>query len=58
MIYHAERWIDPNAWLPFYSELGLARSMDGGDTWTDLGPIITPHVAIFIRVFSVAAIDI
>ena len=53
MIYHAERWIDPNAWLPFYSELGLARSMDGGDTWTDLGPIITPHVPFSSEYFQV-----
>ena len=43
MIYHAERWIVPNAWLPFYGELGLACSKDGGETWADLGPIITPH---------------
>ena len=52
MIYHAERWIDPSAWLPFYSELGLACSMDGGDTWTDLGPIITPHVPFSSEYFQ------
>ena len=53
MIYHAERWIVPNAWLPFYSELGMARSMDGGSTWTDLGPIITPHTPFASEYFQV-----
>jgi len=46
MIYHAERWIFPMNWLPFYGELGMARSSDGGETWIDLGPIITPHAPL------------
>lgn len=53
MIYHAERWIVPGNWLPFYSELGIARSMDGGGTWTDLGPIITPHAPFASDYFQV-----
>jgi hypothetical protein len=27
----------------YYSWLGILKSMDGGDSWTDCGAIITPH---------------
>lgn len=52
MIYHAERWIAPDSYLPFYSELGMAQSMDGGNIWTDLGPIITPHAPFTSEYFQ------
>jgi hypothetical protein len=52
MVYHGERWKDPVSGEPFHSSLGLAKSTDGGVTWTDLGEIITPNVipaALFTR---------
>lgn len=52
MVYHAERWIDPDSYLPFYSELGLAQSTDSGVTWTDLGPIISPHTVFEASYFQ------
>lgn len=47
MIYHAEREVsaDPH-W--FGSELGMARSLDGGATWLDLGIILSPEHTEFI----------
>lgn len=44
MVYHGERWKDPASGRTFHSSLGLAKSTDGGSTWTDLGEIITPNV--------------
>jgi len=43
MVYHGERWPggDPQK---FYSVLGLAKSADGGDSWNDLGLIVTPQL--------------
>ena len=41
MFYHAEIW-DSNA-VNFWSLLAMAKSVDGGNTWTDLGEIITPN---------------
>jgi hypothetical protein len=35
MFYHAEICTAPPGYLPFYSELGLARSTDGGMIWKD-----------------------
>src|SRR5207237_6343592 len=51
MFYHAEFYTFPPGWLPFFSELGLARSTDGGSTWTDLGPIVTPHASRVRQLF-------
>jgi len=42
MFYHSERWPGGNGKL-FWASIGLAKSTDGGDTWTDLGLIITHH---------------
>ncbi|BCA54117.1 hypothetical protein W02_12570 [Nitrospira sp. KM1] len=44
MFYHAEFYIVPPNYLPFYSEIGIARSLDEGQTWIDLGAIVTPHL--------------
>lgn len=52
MIYHAERWIDPGSYLPFYSELGMAQSSDNGMTWTDLGPIVSPQADFLSAYFQ------
>jgi hypothetical protein len=43
MFYHAEKWPggDHNEFRALY---GLAKSTDGGDTWYDLGEIVTPEV--------------
>ena len=43
MFYHAEKWPggDPEH---FYALYGMAKSTDGGDTWHDLGEILTPQV--------------
>lgn len=43
MFYHAEKWPggDPKQ---FWSLYGMAKSTDGGDTWYDLGEIVTPEV--------------
>jgi len=52
MVYHGERWKDPTHGLIFHSSLGLAKSIDEGSTWTDLGEIITPNMtpaALFAR---------
>ena len=54
MFYHAEIYTSPPDWLPFYSELGLARSMDGGMTWKDLGRIITPHASVTSEYFQIS----
>jgi hypothetical protein len=44
MFYHAEKW--PNGDLhKFISSIGLAKSVDDGNTWTDLGEIIKPETA-------------
>lgn len=52
MFYHAERQIVPPGYIPFYSELGIARSTDGGSTWIDLGPIITIHTPFSSEYFQ------
>ncbi len=54
MFYHAEIYISPPGYLPFYSELGLARSTDGGVTWKDLGRVITPHASVTSDYFQIA----
>ena len=45
MFYHAEVYTFPPGYLPFYSEIGLARSIDDGQTWTDMGIILAPHLS-------------
>lgn len=42
MITHTERGVSGGVW----SSLAMARSTDGGSTWTDLGEIITPRLPI------------
>jgi len=44
MFYHGE-FHDPDP-LDFYSYLGLAQSYDGGETFDDLGQIISPGIDI------------
>jgi hypothetical protein len=46
MVYHAELW-GGGAADNFSSSLGLARSLDNGNTWEDLGIIITPQMSGF-----------
>jgi hypothetical protein len=46
MIYHAENHLYGTmhyAGVPFYASIALARSSDGGMTWTRAGQIITGH---------------
>ena len=43
MFYHAEKWPAGDA-AQFYALYGMAKSTDGGDTWYDLGEIVTPEV--------------
>jgi len=52
MFYHAEIYTFPPGYLPFYSELGLARSTDGGATWKDVGLVITPHTSVTSEYFQ------
>lgn len=52
MFYHSEVYTFPPGYLPFYSEIGLARSMDGGSTWNDMGAILTPHTTIHASYFQ------
>lgn len=54
MFYHAEIYTFPPHYLPFYSELGLARSTDGGMTWKDLGLVITPHASVTSDYFQIS----
>ena len=54
MFYHAEIYTSPPGYLPFYSELGLARSTDGGVTWKDLGRVITPHASVTSDDFQIS----
>ena len=54
MFYHAEIYTAPPGYLPFYSELGLARSTDGGMTWKDLGLVITPHASVMSEYFQIS----
>ena len=44
MFYHAESYLG-GSYQRFYSLIGLAKSVDDGATWTDLGEIITPNLA-------------
>jgi hypothetical protein len=44
MFYHAERQIGRGG-LPFYSEIGMAVSKDDGQTFRNLGIILTPRLA-------------
>src|SRR5579872_587056 len=44
LFYHAERWLVSDQ-RRFYSILGMAKSTDDGNTWIDLGEILTPNVA-------------
>ena len=43
LLYHAEVWPNGDA-SRFYVHFGLAKSTNGGASWTDLGEILTPHV--------------
>ena len=43
LVYHAERW-PGGASKFFYSLLGMARSLDGGSTWQDMGEIVSPEL--------------
>jgi len=54
MFYHAEIYTAPPGYLPFYSELGLARSTDGGMTWKDLGLVMTPHASVTSEYFQIS----
>ena len=54
MFYHAEIYTSPPGYVPFYSELGLARSTDGGMTWKDLGRVITPHASVMSEYFQIS----
>ena len=54
MFYHSEIYTAPPGWVPFYSELGLARSTDGGMTWKDLGLVITPHASVTSEYFQIS----
>jgi len=54
MFYHAEIYTSPPGYLPFYSELGLARSTDGGMTWKDLGLVISPHASVTSEYFQIS----
>ncbi len=40
MFYHAENKTDAGFW----TTLGMARSTDGGDSWTDMGQIVTANL--------------
>jgi hypothetical protein len=44
MFYHAEKWPNGTEYKRFYSLLGMAKSTDGGNTWNDLGEIVTPEI--------------
>lgn len=44
MFYHAEKWPNGTDGHRFYSLLGMAKSTDGGNTWNDLGEIVTPEI--------------
>jgi Concanavalin A-like lectin/glucanases superfamily/Domain of unknown function (DUF4185) len=41
MFYHAEKW--DGDFVNFWSLIGMAKSTDGGNTWNDLGEIVTPN---------------
>jgi hypothetical protein len=43
MFYHAEKWINGKP-ARFWSLLGMAKSTDAGESWIDLGEIITPNI--------------
>jgi hypothetical protein len=43
MFYHAEKWPKGDG-SQFWALYGMANSVDGGDTWSDLGEIVTPEV--------------
>lgn len=43
LFYHAERWPQLQG-DQFWASYGIARSNDGGLTWTDLGEFYTPEV--------------
>jgi hypothetical protein len=44
MVYTAARYADPRRRTGNYEFIGLARSLDDGFTWTDLGFVITANV--------------
>lgn len=52
LFYHAEIWTFPPGYIPFFSELGLAFSKDGGISWDDLGPIVRPHTPVSAPYFE------
>ena len=41
MFYHGEFWKSTTEFIPFFGNVGMAKSTDGGLTWTDLGLILT-----------------
>lgn len=43
MFYHAEKWPQGYSQV-IYGLYGMAKSTDGGETWTDLGEIVTPQM--------------
>lgn len=52
LFYHAEIRTFPPGYIPFFSELGLAYSIDGGMSWHDLGPIMRPHASVSSSYFQ------
>lgn len=52
LFYHAEIHTFPPGYIPFFSEIGLAHSMDGGRSWHDLGPIVRPHTPVSASYFQ------
>jgi hypothetical protein len=52
LFYHAEIRTFPPGYIPFFSELGLALSIDRGTSWHDLGPILRPHASVSSSYFQ------
>jgi hypothetical protein len=52
LFYHAEIRTFPPGYIPFFSEIGLAHSIDGGQSWHDLGPIVRPHTPVSASYFQ------
>lgn len=52
LFYHAEIRTFPPGYIPFFSELGLALSIDRGTSWHDLGPIVRPHTPVSSSYFQ------
>lgn len=52
LFYHAEIRTFPPGYIPFFSEIGLAYSINGGQSWHDLGPIVRPHASVSASYFQ------